>query len=141
MDELSDTFKLGKTNERVKILHRGGEPYLVILPNVNTSGRKVMEVLLGYFEETVIDRKLTYKGELLTKSKIEQMKRYFILLLIGVVQNPDYIDILYKRLSEYEILIDRSYFDSEKITKEIRDSIDIKSIKLKSWISSVQEFF
>ena len=69
------------------------------------------------------------------------MKRYFILLLIGVVQNPDYIDILDKRLSEYEILIDRSYFDSEKITKEIRDSIDIKSIKLKSWISSVQEFF
>jgi len=141
IDELADTFKFGKTNEKVKILHRGGEPYLVILPNVNTNGRKVMEDLLDYFEETVIERGLTYKGELLTKSKIEQMKRYFILLLIGVVQNPDYIDILDKRLSEYEILIDRSYFDSEKITTEIRDSIDIKSIKLKSWISSVQEFF
>ena len=123
-------LKYNNYNQKYRIQSRG------------LSGKEELERLLNLFEETVLSRELkqqvTIDGRkrsiLIDAEKIEQMKRYFILMLIGVVQNPTYIEQLVLLRFAMPVNNSRGY-TREDVT--LQD--DIK--KLDDWIEGVDEFF
>jgi len=131
-DVLSNFFKWNKSirGERVSLRHLDGNISIV---SRGLSGKNELQILLELFEETVLYRKLKHQviidgiksSILIDKYKIEKMKRYFILLLIGVVGNPTYIQ---------QLLDIREY-----ILKEINNQQKLKNIdNWIEWVSSVQ---
>lgn len=69
---------------------------------VGIDGRDALEYTLNYFHDTVLDRKLKLKGKLINNDDIEKMKRYFILRLIGLIDNPQYILRLREKIRQLE---------------------------------------
>ena len=111
------------------------------------TGREELERLLNLFEETVLERKLKHyimvdgrkRSFLIDKDKIEQMKRYFILMLIGIVGNPTYVAQLKESLIHKEVKFD-SLDQSQGMTREdvtLKEDIE----KLKAWIEGVEGYF
>ena len=66
------------------------------------NGRDALEYTLNYFHDTVLARKLKLNGKLIDDDDIEKMKRYFILRLIGLIDNPNYILRLRERIRQLE---------------------------------------
>lgn len=76
---------------------------------------------------------------LIDKDKIEQMKRYFILMLIGIVGNPTYVAQLKESLIHKEVKFD-SLDQSQGLTREdVKLKEDIEN--LKAWIEGVERYF
>ena len=74
--------------------------------------------------------------------KIEQMIRYFILMLIGVVGNPTYID----QLSKLRDDMLEKYKDEFDVDPRLRNSpqgleLYEKIKRLSSWIMSIERYF
>lgn len=112
-----------------------------------SSGREELERLFDLFRETVHARNLKHdvmidgkkRRVLIDDDKIDQMIRYFILRLIGVVGNPTYIEqLVLLRFNMVNKL--NSLDESDGYTREDENlQDDIK--KLDDWIEGVDEFF
>ena len=117
---LSNFYKFAVTNSRTVLKHLPKNPrydgthrfpeYPYIVGRVDDEergitgidGRDALEYTLNYFHDTVLDRKLKLKGRLIKDDDIEKMKRYFILRLIGLIDNPHYILRLGERIGKLE---------------------------------------
>jgi hypothetical protein len=141
IDNLADVFRWTKPGpgHRIRMVHRR-MPY-TIENDTEQSGRDKLEELLEFFEETVVARGLKINRQPITKDKIEQMKRYLILMLIGVVQNPDYVNILEESLDGLQIkLYSARNHDQDEDGDEIINLIE-KIKNLEEWMDGVKEYF
>ena len=141
-DALGSFFKLlingQNDNLRVHIQGRG------------LSGKEELERLLNLFEETVLSRKLKHpviidgikRSILIDADKIEQMKRYFILMLIGVVGNPTYVEQLREL---FDVMLEKynDEFNVDPRLRETPDGLELygKLKRLESWMLSVERYF
>jgi hypothetical protein len=111
------------------------------------SGREELERLFDLFRETVTSRNLKHyviidgrkQSVLIDDDKIEQMIRYFILRLIGIVGNPTYIEQL-TLLRDNMVTKLNSLDQSQGMTREdvtLKEDIE----KLKAWIEGVEGYF
>jgi len=159
--QLADFFKFSPMRGmgQVAIKHRKIEYYKVIFPAETEAeqdglvaelddidGFGMLLVVLDLFEETIKDRRLKGSND---QRKIEKFKRYFILMLIGLVQNPGYIEQLYSRVVRLQNSIRRL----QNSTRNIRNNIIrrakegtisglIKKLEfLFTWIESAEEFY
>ena len=161
MYQLADFFKFSPMRGmgQVAIKHRKIEQYKVKFPAQTEAeedglvaelddidGFGMLLVVLDLFEETIRDRRLKGSND---QRKIEKFKRYFILMLIGLVQNPDYIEQLYSRVVRLQNSIRRLQNSTRNIqnnsirrAKEGTLSGLIKKLEfLVSWIESAEEFY
>lgn len=155
-DVLANFFRWNKSgeNNRVGLKHlthgyiRYGRHH--IINSRGLSGREELEMLLDLFEKTVVARNLKHqvvidgkkRSILIDDDKIEQMKRYFILMLIGVVGNPTYVE----QLSELRDKMLEKYEDEFDVDPRLRNSpqgLELygKIKRLTSWIMSVERYF
>jgi hypothetical protein len=114
------------------------------------SGKEELERLLNLFEETVLSRKLKHpviidgikRSILIDADKIEQMKRYFILMLIGVVGNPTYVEQLREL---FDVMLEKynDEFNVDPRLRETPDGLELygKLKRLESWMLSVERYF
>ena len=157
MYQLADFFKFSPMRGmgQVAIKHRKIEQYKVKFPAETEAERDglvaelddidgfgMLLVVLDLFEETIRDRRLKGSND---QRKIEKFKRYFILMLIGLVQNPDYIDQLNSkrdRLEEYIRRVKDSEFPQDYV--QMMSNMEKYQKKLDflvSWIESAEEFY
>jgi hypothetical protein len=153
-DVLANFFRWNKSgeNSRVGLKHllfgNRGRHYSIVSRGL--SGREELEMLLDLFEKTVVARNLKHqvvidgkkRSILIDDDKIEQMKRYFILMLIGVVGNPTYVE----QLSELRDKMLEKYEDEFDVDPRLRNSpqgLELygKIKRLTSWIMSVERYF
>tara|TARA_B110001469_G_C9621255_1_gene309634 strand:- start:266 stop:1840 length:1575 start_codon:yes stop_codon:yes gene_type:complete len=148
IDVLANFFKFinGSAGTRIslrRLKFGNGSNYSIVSRGL--SGREELDRLFDLFEDTILSRELKHsvvidgikRSILIDAEKIEQMKRYFILLLIGVVQNPTYIE----QLVLLRFIMPANKLDKSKgYTKEdLTLQEDIK--KLDDWIEGVEYFF
>jgi hypothetical protein len=153
-DVLANFFRWNKSgeNSRVGLKHLlfgyRGRHYSIVSRGL--SGREELEMLLDLFEKTVVARNLKHdvmvdgkkRSILINDDKIEQMKRYFILMLIGVVGNPTYTE----QLSELRDKMLEKYnneFDVDPRLRESPEGLELygKIKRLTSWIMSDERYF
>ena len=150
-DVLANFFKWnsGISQRRVTLKHitfgTRGTYYSIVSRGL--SGREELERLFDLFRETVTSRELKHDvmvdgrkhRVLIDDNKIEQMIRYFILRLIGIVGNPTYIEQL--TLSRDNMVTKLNSLDeSEGYTREdvtLKENIE----KLDDWIEGIEEYF
>ena len=114
------------------------------------SGREELERLFDLFRETVHARNLKHDviiddrkhRVLIDDDKIEQMIRYFILRLIGVVGNPMYI----QQLKDLFMIKLKKYNDEFNVDPRLRESPEGLELyrylkRLSSWMLSVTRYF
>lgn len=150
-DVLANFFRWNKSgeNSRVGLKHLlfgyRGRHYSIVSRGL--SGREELEMLLDLFEKTVVARNLKHQvvidgkksSILIDDDKIEQMKRYFILMLIGVVGNPTYVEQL-RELRDSMVRKLNSLDKSVGYTRE--DFKLVENIeKLDNWIEGVEKYF
>ena len=160
--QLADFFKFSPMRGmgQVAIKHRKIEQYKVKFPAETEAeqdglvaelddidGFGMLLVVLDLFEETIRDRRLKGSND---QRKIEKFKRYFILMLIGLVQNPDYIEQLNFRRHRLEKYIRRVQEDTAiglgDESEYIRmisnmEKYQIQLDFLVPWIESAEEFY
>jgi hypothetical protein len=112
-----------------------GHPYIVgrlgdeIRGAVSINGEDALEYTLNLFHDTVLDRGLKLNGQLIESDDIERMKRYFILRLIGLIDNDSYIFRLKERIVRLEnSLSNMVYEEHGDMYDEKKD--EIKKLKL-----------
>jgi hypothetical protein len=163
MYQLADFFKFSPMRGmgQVAIKHRKIEQYKVKFPAQTEAeedglvaelddidGFGMLLVVLDLFEETIRDRRLKGSND---QRKIEKFKRYFILMLIGLVQNPDYIDQLNFRRDRLEAYIRRVQEDTAIGLGDESEYIRLRNLTVKKyqtqldflvpWIESAEEFY
>ena len=144
--QLADFFKFSpmRGKGQVIIRHRKIEQYKVKFPAETEAeqdglvaelddidGFGMLLVVLDLFEETIKDRRLKGSND---QRKIEKFKRYFILMLIGLVQNPGYIEQLYSRVVRLQNSIRRA---NEGTASGLVRKLEF----LFTWIESAEEFY
>jgi hypothetical protein len=95
---------------------------------VSINGRDALEYTLNYFHDTVLHRKLKLKGKLIDDDDIEKMKRYFILRLIGLIDNPNYILRLRERIRQLERSVKRLEWSGH-----LKNELEMKKYKLEKF--------
>jgi len=163
MYQLADFFKFSpmRGKGQVAIKHRKIEQYKVKFPAETEAERDglvselddidgfgMLLVVLDLFEETIRDRRLKGSND---QRKIEKFKRYFILMLIGLVQNPDYIDQLNIRRHRLEEYIRRVQEDTVIGLGDESELTRLRNLNVKKyqtqldflvpWIESAEEFY
>jgi len=153
-DVLSNFFKWtkGPTREIISLRHIpfGNYSRYMSIVSRGLSGREELERLFDLFRETVNGRLLKHDvmvdgrkhRVLIDDDKIEQMIRYFILRLIGVVGNPTYIE----QLRELFDKMLEKYNDEFNVDPRLRESPEGLELygelkRLASWMLSVEKYF
>ena len=153
-DVLANFFKWNKSGEgqsvALKHLKIGtrGRHYSIVSRGL--SGREELERLFDLFRETVTSRNLKHdvmvdgrkRRVLIDDDKIEQMIRYFILMLIGVVGNPTYVE----QLRELFDKMLETYNDEFNVDPRLRESPEGLELygnlkRLAGWMLSVEKYF
>jgi len=151
---LANFFKWNKgpARERISLRHilYGNYGTYVSIISRGLSGREELERLFDLFRETVTSRNLKHdvmvdgrkRRVLIDDDKIEQMIRYFILRLIGVVGNPTYVQQLRELFDE---MLEK-YNDEFNVDPRLRESPEGLELygnlkRLASWMLSVEKYF
>lgn len=114
-DVLANYFKWARGNSTVTLSHLNEEPRM----RSRMDGKIHLNRVLDLFEETILSRNIKDKSP----EKIERMKRYFILSLIGL-DDPHH----YKYMLEQQIFIKNRQLTSNK-NRQISIDIDIVYLK------------